>query len=321
MAALPYSAIMATTIQNRSRKVADNVLKNNALLARLAKGGRVKPFSGGNTIMQELSYAENTNANWYSGYDLLPVAAVDVISAAEYQIKQAACAVVISGLELLQNSGKEAFINLLESRVTVAEDTMTNLISAGVYSDGTGAGGKQIDGLDLLVPTNPLAGTAGGIDRPTWAFWRSIYLEPSSAITAASIQQSMNAVWAQLVRGGDRPDLIPMDGGIWQLYIASLQSQQRFTDPETAKLGFPTVKYMDADAVLDGGIGGFCPTNTAFFLNTKYLFYRPHSDRNMVPIAPNRRYAINQDAEVQLIGWAGNMAASGLKYQGRLHSK
>ena len=108
------SDIVATTIQNRSRSIADNVTKNNALLARLNQRGNVKPFAGGSTILQELSFAENGNAGFYSGYDTLPVAAQDVISASEWSIKQLACPVVISGLEMLQNSGREQFIDLLE---------------------------------------------------------------------------------------------------------------------------------------------------------------------------------------------------------------
>jgi hypothetical protein len=118
----------------------------------------------------------------------------------------------------------------------------------------------------------------------------------------------------------DRPDLIVMDGFMWNIYMASLQAQQRFTDPNSATLGFPTVKYMDADVILDGGIGGFATAKTMYFLNTKYLKYRPHADRNMVPLAPNKRYAINQDAEVQIIGWAGNLTSSGAQFQGRLIS-
>ena len=102
------------------------------------------------------------------------------------------------------------------------------------------------------------------------------------------------------------------------MYVASLQAQQRFTSPEVGNLGFPTLKYMDADVVLDGGIGGFCPAKTTFFLNTKYLFLRPHSARDMVPLSPNKRYAINQDAEVQILAWAGNLTCSGQKFQGRL---
>jgi hypothetical protein len=98
------SDIIATTIQSRSGIIADNVSRNNALLRRLQSRGNSKPFSGGNVILQELSFASNQNASWYSGYETLPTGASDVISAASYDIKQAACPVTISGLELLQNS-------------------------------------------------------------------------------------------------------------------------------------------------------------------------------------------------------------------------
>ena len=51
------SDIIATTIQSRSGVIADNVTHNNALLLRLKKNGRVKPFSGSNVILQELSFS------------------------------------------------------------------------------------------------------------------------------------------------------------------------------------------------------------------------------------------------------------------------
>lgn len=312
--------IVATTIEARSKKLADNVTKNNALLARLNERGNVRTVSGGSVIFEELSFAENANVGWYSGYDLLPVAAQDVISSAQYDFKQAACAVTISGLDQLRNAGQQQMIDLLEGRIKVAESSMMNLLAAGVYSDGTAAGGKQVVGLNAAVPVNPLVGVYGGIDRATWVFWRSKTTTAGAALDKATIQDAFNAMWASLVRGMDRPDLIVVDNFMWGVYLASLQAQQRFTGTETGKLGFPTIKYMDADVVLDGGIGGFAVAKTAYFLNTKYLFWRPHSDRNMVPLSPNKRYAINQDAEVQLIGWAGNLTASGSQFQGRLIS-
>ena len=315
------SDIIATTIQNRSGIIADNVTKNNALLSRLKQRGNVKKFSGGNVILQELSFAENANAGYYSGYETLPVAAQDVISAAQYDIKQAACPVTISGLEQLQNAGKEQIIDLLEGRIAVAESTMANLISSGLYSDGTGYGGKEITGLGLQVPVNPATGSPGGIDRATWNFWRSkifdFTTDGGAAVSASNIQTYFNKLWGQLVRGNDRPDLIIVDTTLWGFYTASLQLIQRFTSSDSANLGFVTQKFMDADVVLDGGIGGFCPANTGFFLNTKYLFYRPHSQRDMVPLSPGKRYSVNQDAEVQILAWAGNLTASGLQFQGR----
>jgi hypothetical protein len=312
--------IVATTIEARSRTLADNVTKNNALLSRLNERGNIRTVSGGSLIFEEISFAENGNVGWYSGYDLLPVAAQDVISAAQFDFKQAACPVIISGLDQLRNAGKQQFIDLLEGRIKVAESTMMNLLAAGVYSDGTGAGGKQIIGLDAAVPINPATGVYGGIDRATWSFWRSKSTTAGSALTATTIQAAFNSMWASLIRGMDRPDLIVVDNFMWSTYMASLQAQQRFTGTTTAALGFPTIKYMDADVVLDGGIGGFAVTKTAYFLNSKYIFFRPHADRNMVPLAPNRRYAINQDAEVQILAWAGNMTSAGPQFQGRLIS-
>jgi hypothetical protein len=309
--------MVATTIESRSGELADNVTKNNVLLAKLEKRGNVRPFSGGTKIFEEMSFAENGNAGYYSGYDLLPVAAQDVITAAEYAIKQAAVPVSFSGLEMLQNAGKERIIDLVDGRMGVAESSITNLLAGGVYSDGTGSGGKEVTGLNAAVPVAPTSGTYGGIDRATWTFWQS-KINNTSGLTASTIQAALNTLWAQLVRGTDRPDLMVSDSTIWALYMSSLQAQQRFTNVDSANLGFPSIKYMDCDYFLDGGIGGFCPAGTLFMLNTKYIFWRPHRNRNMVPLSPNKRYAVNQDAEVQIIGWAGNLTTSGSQFQGRL---
>jgi len=318
------SDIVATTIQSRTRQIADNVTRNNALLSRLNQRGKVRTISGGNVIFEELSFAENPNGGFYSGYDLLPVAAADVISAAEFQIKQYAVPVVISGLEQLQNAGKEQMIDLLEARINVAESTMANQLAASIYSDGTGDGGKEVTGLDAAVATDPTTGTYGGINRASWSFWRNYAFDANTdggaAVSSSNIQVYMNSVWSNLVRGSDRPDLIVLDNNYWTFYMGSLQAQQRFTSPETGNLGFPTLKFMDADVCLDGGIGGYCPANTGFMLNTKYIKWRPHAQRNMVPLSPNRRYAINQDAEVQILAWAGNLTSSGAQFQGRIQN-
>lgn len=329
------SDIIATTIQSRTGEIADNVTSNNALLMKLKQRGNIKTFSGGNTIMQELSFASNGNAGWYSGYETLPIAAQDVISAAEYTIKQAACPVTISGLEQLQNAGKERIVDLLDSRIEVAESSMANLIASGLYSDGTASGGKQIDGLLKQVISVPTSGTVGGIDRATWLFWRNQVFAAvatgGAATTKDNIQTYFNRLWAALVRGNDRPDLIMVDNVYWGFYMASLQAQQRFTGTESAKLGFVTVKFMDADVCLDGGMQinwsstgaagttpSATPASTAYFLNTKYMFYRPHAQRNMVPLSPGQRYSVNQDAAVQILAWAGNLTSSGLQFQGKM---
>ncbi len=313
------SDIIATTIQSRSRAIADNVTDNNALLTRLRQRGRIKPFTGGNVILQELSFADNSTAMYYSGYEALDISAQDVISAAQYDIKQAAVAVTISGLEMLQNSGKEQMIDLIDARMEVAESSIENLIASGIYSDGTGTGGKQVTGLQAAVADAPTTGVYGGIDRAVYAFWRNALWDfsvESLTASATTIQQASNTLYARTHRGSDVTDLVLFDNNYWGFYMASLQAQQRFTgNQEMADLGFITVKFMNADVVLDGGIGGNIPANRGYFLNTKYIHFRPHSNRNFVAIGDDR-FSTNQDAVVRLLGWAGNLTTSGAQFQG-----
>jgi hypothetical protein len=320
MATPNLSEIITTTLRNRTGKLADNVSDNNAILYRMKQRGRSKPASGGRTLVQELSYAETSTFQWYSGYDPLDVSESDVISAAEFDWKQCAVAVTISGLEQLQNNGKEKILDLMESRIDVAEKTMSNKIALGMYADGTGNGGKEIGGLQHLVNVTN-TGTVGGINGNTYSFWRNYARDASTSLvtlSATTIQSEWNIVYSNLVRGTDKPDLIMVDNTQWLYYLSSLQSIQRITNEKMASAGFMNLKYMDADVVLDGGQGGNVPTGYAYFLNTDYIHYRPHSDRNMVVIG-GERMNTNQDAIVKLIGWAGNMTSSNRSLQG-VHS-
>jgi len=306
------SEIVVTTIQNRSKKLADSVTANTALLLKLKEKGKIRPFSGGSSIFEEIEFAENSTFGWYSGYETLNVSPSEVITNAEFSMKQCVVAVSISGTEQLQNAGPEQMIDLLEARIANAEKTMINNISVGCYSDGTGSGGKQIGGLQLLIADSPSSGTVGGINRATStnAFWRNVSYDSTTdggaAATSSNIQGYMNNVWVQLVRGTDRPDLIVADNNYYKLYLNSLQAIQRITSDKMAQAGFTSLKFMDADVVLDGGYGGDALTNHMYFVNTDYLSFRPHKDRNMVPIG-GKRESVNQDAMVKLIGWAGNL--------------
>lgn len=342
------SEIVTTTLRNRTGKLADNMSRNNALLMRLnqrSKGGSsraMQTFDGGRTIVQELNYANNQTFQWYSGYQVLNISPSQTMTAAEFPIRQAAVAVSISGLEEIQNSGKEAIINLLEGRIENAEDTFMNGLSQGVYGDGTVT--NSVGGLQLLVADLPTSGTVGGIDRATWTFWQNQYFDATTdggaAASAANIQQYMNQLWLKLVRGTDKPDLLVADNNYYNYYWTSLQAIQRIgSENGKGKFGslegFESLKYNTADVVLDGGFQGYStdplpyetsagssavggvPTNHMYFLNTKYIHWRPYARRNMVPLDPDR-FSINQDATVKLMGWAGNMTASNCFLQGVL---
>jgi hypothetical protein len=329
------SDIIATTIENRSRSATDNLTNNNALLNRLKKRGNVKTISGGSQVLQELFYDDSTTntASSYAGYETLNISPDSPISAAAFNVKHYASSVTISGPELLANSGKEQMIDLLATRVEIAEARLANKIDLDLHGLESGNSGKNLAGLADMLPTGTAgsrvnSGTYGGISRNTWAFWRHWYETGTSATTApctaATIQRAMNKVALKLVRGTDKVDLVYASEESFNLYLQSLQAIQRITnESDMAAAGFTGLKYYggggSADVILGGGIGGNATANTMMFLNTKHIFFRPHAQRNFVAIGGDRQ-SVNQDAVVRLMGWSGALTCDGLEFQGRLDS-
>jgi hypothetical protein len=312
--------IIATTIQSRSGELADNLTQNNAILQRLNQKGNVRPFSGGNVILEEIMYDDSAtnNANSYSGYEVLNIAPDSPISAAQYKISQYADSVTMSGLEMLQNSSKEAIIDLLDGRMQVSEARLLNRISGDLYGDGTGNGGKNLDGLGAAVAAVPTSGTYGGINRATWTFWQN---QITTGATSANILSSMTTAAIKQIRGTDKADLIVAGNTMYSYYVGALQAIQRIAAEESGAAGFASLKFYgggtSADVVLGGGYGAQETATYMYLLNTNYIFLRPHKERNFVPIGGERQ-SINQDAIVKLYGWAGNLTTSNSFLQGLL---
>ena len=335
-----YTDIITTTIESRTRALSNNWENNNALMRQLRAKGNSKPFSGGSLILQEIGYTDATtiNANSYSGYEVLNIAPNSPISAAQFAIKQYAAAVSMSGLEMLQNSGKEAFIDLMEGRIQITEGQLLNRMDYDSYQDGTGNASKNLTGLALAVPDAPTSGTYGGIPRGSFSFWQSQYYrgvtDGGAAVSSANIAAYMTTLALRCVRGNDKPDLFIGDATYFGMYVNSLQATQRITSADgsaNAGAGFgPELAFwgggMAAKVVMGGGISGAVSSTQStsgatsahmWALNTNYFFWRPHRDRNFVPIGGERQ-SVNQDAVVKLFGVAGNITSSGPQFSGVL---
>jgi len=323
-----FTDIITTTLHSRSGQIADNLTDNSPFLRRLKARGNIRPFSGGDFIVEELMYPDDAtdNSNSYSGYEAISIVPDSPISAAKFNIVQYADSVSINGLETLQNAGKEQVIDLLEARFKVSEARLQNRIATDLFLDGTGNGGKNITGLAAAVPDDPTTGTYGGINRATWSFWQSGkysgVTDGGAAVSAANIQTYMTAAALARVRNNDMPDLYVADANYYKFYVASLQAIQRVaTEGSSNDIGAlgngASLKFygggMSADVIMDGGIGGHATANHMWLLNTKHIFFRPHKNRNFVPIGGDRQ-SVNQDAVVRLFGWAGNLTCDGAQF-------
>lgn len=294
--------------------LADNVTNHNPLLKKLSENGNKKTYDGGSKIRQELDYAENGTFKWYSGYELLNVNASEVFDAADFEVKFANVNVTISGEEMVKVSGDAARINLVKSKIKNAERTAKNQVASSLFSDGTGSDGKEIGGLQLLIADDPTTGTVGGISRSANTFWRNqtydFSTEAGGAATSANIVTGMNKLYIRTTRNADMIDMVVADTNYFELYEAYLQDIKRVTVDSEADAGYMTLKYKGVSVFHDSN----APTDHMYFLNTDYLHWRPHVDRNFTP--DKERKPTNQDAIVRPLFWAGNLTCSNLSLQG-----
>lgn len=324
MAEPGLTELTTTTLRKRNGKIQDNVKNNNPILFRMDKSGNIKKNQTGRTLVEEHDFQENSTFLRYEGSDVLNTAQTPVLSGFEYNYKQSAVAVILNGLEEIQNDGIHASISLLSGRIDNAERTIRNMMESDIRSDGTVA--KQIGGLDLLLAEDPTTGTVGGVDRSTSAYARNYKYDTtadgSGASTAALIEGYMRAVNIPTSRAGDKNRLWILGNDYYSQLCEATSDRQRFVDEEMANLGFENIKHDGITTVLGGGyqFAGSGATGMSatkgYLLNLDYLKLKVGKGRFFEQLS--KRESVNQDATIRYLVFAGNLTCSNFGLQGVL---
>jgi hypothetical protein len=305
-----FDALLSTTLANYRDQLTDNVFTARPLTYFLQDKGRIRMLNGGTKIVEPLIYGTNSTVASYSGYDSLSLTPQTGITAAEYDWKQYAASITISGIEEAKNNGEQEVINLLEAKIMQAEESMREGFNQMFFADGTGNGGKDWNGLGNIVEAS---GTVGGINRATSGneYWRSYEENTAGALTLAQMATAYNTVSV----GNDHPDMILTSQTLFEKYESLLTPQLRFTDTKTADAGFQNLLYKAAPVVYDV----HCTAGVVYFLNSKYLTLVGHSQKWFAQtdfVKPE-----DVDARYALILCYGNLTCRNAKKQGKLTAK
>ena len=305
-----FDALLSTTLENYRAQMTDNVFTARPLTYFLTDKGRIRMIDGGTKIVEPLIYGQNTTVGSYSGYDTIALTAQTGITAAEYEWKQYAASIAISGIEEAKNNGDAAILNLLEAKVMQAEESLREGFNTMFYGDGTGNSGKNWNGLGNLVEAS---GTVGGINRATSGneYWRSYEENTAGALTLAQMATAYNSVSV----GNDHPDMVLTTQTLFEKYESLLQPQLRYTDAKTADAGFQNLLFKAAPVTFDVG----CTAGVMYFLNSKYLTLVGHSGKWFSQTEFVRPE--NLDARYALIMCYGNLTVRNAKKQGKLTAK
>jgi hypothetical protein len=316
-----YQQILSMALEDRSSGYQDLVSNNNAMLAVMKRKGLWHTYSGPR-IRQTLQIGKQS-AQWYSGYDQLLNPAVDLFNDAYFDPKMVVVPVILSMQEILNNEGESQLMDVYDSYIDAAERALQDTMDAGIYSDGTANGGKQITGLATAVPITNNSGVYGGIDRGTAVIWRTGSFDAQSVVSTIGTQVSsttvrpfLNYVMTKQSRGRDYADLLIMSPEHYAAYDAATVAIQRQTNETSlGKLGFSALEYIGggkrAEIVLDGGIGSNMPPNTTLGLNTDSFRMRYHPNRNFDKVFDGQgMMPIDKDAIAQFIGWMGELTVT-----------
>ena len=305
-----FDALLSTTLANYRDQLTDNIFTARPLTYFLQDKGRIRMLNGGTKIVEPLIYAESSTVKSYSGYDSISLTAQTGITAAEYDWKQYAASIAISGIEEAKNNGEQEIINLLEAKIMQAEESMREGFNRMFYADGSGNSGKDWNGLGNIVEAS---GTVGGINRATTGneYWRSYEENTATALTLAQLSTGYNSVSV----GNDHPDMVLTTQTLFEKYEALLQPQLRYTDTRTADAGFQNLLFKAAPVVYDE----HCTAGVVYFLNSKYLTLVGHSGKWFSQTEFVRPEDL--DARYALIMCYGNLTCRNAAKQGKLTAK
>jgi hypothetical protein len=260
-----FNAILSTTLQNYQPTLVDNIFKDLVLLNHMNAKGRVQMEEGGTSIVEPLMYAVNGTAGSYSGYDAIDLTPQDGISAANYQWKQMAASIAISGIEEAQNRGTEAIIKLLNAKIMQAEMSVKSDLNSMLYGDGTGNNSKDFNGLGNIVAT--VDNTVGGIDASTNSWWN-----PYQDVSASTLSLvDMGKVYNNASKGNDTPDIIVTNEDLFSKFESLLTPNTRYQDVSKANAGFQNLMFKQTPVVFDLALAADTSAAPMYFLNTKYL--------------------------------------------------
>lgn len=311
--ALSYQQITAITEKYFIPKLTDGVYKSNAALARFTRPEKLLKIDGGIKIIQPVINSKPGPNRYFDDLDVLDTSRTDNITAAEYEWKQLYEPIRVSRKELLQNNGDAAKLNLVKSKVQIAEKSMRDNLGIGLFSDGTVSTGtfsaKQITGLRATISESS---TYGGIAVADFTDWAA-KVDDSSSVARPVTLPLMQKVFGDCTEESDKPSVLYMKQRIYDQVWSLYQPHQRLMSEEMANLGFKNVLEFNGVPMI---VDSHMKDGSIYFLNEDYVMMAVHSQENMRKETLEKLETTN--SMLMRIFWMGNLVCSNRRFQGEL---
>lgn len=205
------------------------------------------------------------------------------------------------GMESLLQA-TEAVIPIVKARMADAKTVAVQSIATALFSTANG-NALQINGLQDVYDDGTNSPNYGGLNRNSAPFWKStIY---STSITPSRTTIITRIMQLSKLAGGEAPDAIIMSMGDWTTLLTDFMSAEQFhTTPmsrygndDAINAGFRCLMLGNTPILADP----FCPTGTAYLINSKYLALYISEDANFAFSGFQSLIANNQIASVGVV--------------------
>lgn len=340
---LNFDAILSATLMNLHKKgtMFDQISTTNALLFFIMKkNGMYTGDAEGERMRITLLY-EMGVGDVFSGYDTLGNTPAEGITTAFFNWGQLAVPIAISGKEERENASSQTRVfDLLKGKTKQAllgaQDLFAKALIQGngphtataittAYTSNQN-GSVFIDPLPELIHFSPTTAlTVGNIAQGTYSWWRN-QTTTSTATTFAGFLKELDNLYNKCSKGpGGMPDVHMLDQKVFELYVAALRNQNRFTDYLKADIPFESVAFHGKPTTWDqfvpdaknGTITGIPvdASGTWYMINSQYLQIKYF--QNFEPTAFARPTGASpQDAKLAHIMWHGGIACANRRKQG-----
>lgn len=306
-----FSTIIASTLQNFSNQIMDNVITNNAVFYYMKQKGNYKVVSGGRSFVEQLWWRANPSFAARDDMDTITPAVTDGHTASEWAIKVISGAIALPLLDVAMNSGsKEQLLNYAMAKKKEAETSLGQVMAAQLFNTAVVAangGGVNWNSIPEIISEDPSTetNTVGGIVGSTHSYWRNYSYDTAvsgfntNQAGLIAIETSLNSC----TFGPAGPKLMVTTPAIFTLFQIALTALQRYANmDEPGNIGFQRLTYANIPVVYDNN----CIAGNLYGIDTEAVKLKVLSQGNF----KNTPFQIKTDqlVDTALMYVFGNLA-------------
>lgn len=235
----------------------------------MLKGMKLVDVDGGNDIVENFEYQGNSTSGFVSKTSTVSTTIPQILTQGTFRFGWLTGSVGIQDFEEAQNNGKEAMLNLLETRIQNLKDKMKIDTETALGQASTPNANYFWSLPDIVDSGNPTLGNYGDIDRNTYSWWQA-YEFASGSMALQGLEDMRLAHLTTSRDYTDPVDTILMTRTLFLAYQGRLTANEMFVSNKKGDLEFEHLSFMGVPIFPCGSLN----TGLCIGYNSKYMELR-----------------------------------------------